>query len=339
MHAPPETVERRPDAPPWVAGEAVVMTDGLTKRYGARTVVDDLSLQVFRGEVFGFLGPNGAGKTTTLRMLMGLVRPTSGSASVLGEPAGTSAARVGALVEGPGFYPYLSGRDNLRVLAKYAGAPFGRIDVVLHTVDLADRADDRYSTYSLGMKQRLGVAAALLKDPEIVVLDEPTNGLDPAGITDMRTLLRRLAAEGHTVVLSSHLLGEVEQVCDRVAVISHGRLVTESTVDGLLGLGRLVIEARPLAEAAAITTGLLGPGRVSVVDGALHAQAGPEDTAAINRALVQADIDVTGLRQEARTLEEAFLQMTSAGPDVEDPSPGDRPGCFRRLLRRRGADR
>jgi ABC-2 type transport system ATP-binding protein len=338
MHAPPGAVERRLETEPSAAGAAVVMIDGLTKRYGARTVVDDLSLQVFRGEVFGFLGPNGAGKTTTLRMLMGLVRPTSGSASVLGEPTGTSAARVGALIEGPGFYPYLSGRDNLRVLAKYAGARSGRIDVVLRTVDLADRADDRYSTYSLGMKQRLGVAAALLKDPEIVVLDEPTNGLDPAGITDMRNLLRQLAAEGHTVVLSSHLLGEVEQVCDRVAVISHGRLVAESTVDGLLGLGRLVIEAQPLAEAAAVTTRLLGPGRVSVVDGALHAQAGPEDTAAINRALVRADIDVTGLRQEARTLEEAFLQMTSPEPDVDDPSPGDPSGRFRRLLRR-GAQR
>jgi ABC-2 type transport system ATP-binding protein len=324
MHAPTGTVERRPGVEPSAGDAPVVVTDGLTKRYGTRTVVDDLSLTVQRGEVFGFLGPNGAGKTTTLRMLMGLVRPTSGSVSVLGRPAGTSVTGVGALVEGPGFYPYLSGRDNLRVLAKYAGVPSGRIDVVLRTVDLAERAGDRYSTYSLGMKQRLGVSAALLKDPEIVVLDEPTNGLDPAGITDMRALLRRLAAEGHTVVLSSHLLGEVEQVCDRVAVISHGRLV---------------VEARPLTGAAAVTTRLLGPERVSVIDGKLHVQAGEEDTALLNRALVQADIDVTELRREARTLEEVFLQMTGSQPDVEAGPPEDPPGPFRRLLPRRRARR
>jgi ABC-2 type transport system ATP-binding protein len=339
MHAPTGTVERRPGVGPSAGDAPVVVTDGLTKRYGTRTVVDDLSLTVQRGEVFGFLGPNGAGKTTTLRMLMGLVRPTSGSVSVLGRPAGTSVTGVGALVEGPGFYPYLSGRDNLRVLAKYAGAPSGRIDVVLRTVDLAERAGNRYSTYSLGMKQRLGVSAALLKDPEIVVLDEPTNGLDPAGITDIRALLRRLAAEGSTVVLSSHLLGEVEQVCDRIAVISHGRLVVESTVDRLLGLGRLVIEARPLADAAAVTTRLLGPERVSVIDGKLHVQAGEEDIALLNRALVQADIDVTGLRRAARTLEEVFLQMTGSQPDVEARPTGDPPGPFRRLLPRRRARR
>src|SRR4051812_25554736 len=169
---------------------AAVVTEALTKRYGSRAAVDRLSLTVRRGEVFGFLGPNGAGKTTTLRMLTGLVRPTSGSAWVLGRRAGESVAGGGALIEGPGFYPYLSGRDNLRVLAGYAGAPPGRITEVLVTVDLLDRADDRYGAYSLGMKQRLGVAAALLKKPELVVLDEPTNGLDPAGITDMRALRR-----------------------------------------------------------------------------------------------------------------------------------------------------
>jgi ABC-2 type transport system ATP-binding protein len=338
MHASTGTVERPASAPTTIS-DAAVVTHGLTKRYGSRAAVDGLSLTVRRGEVFGFLGPNGAGKTTTLRMLMGLVRPTSGSASVLGRPAGASVAGVGALIEGPGFYPYLSGRDNLRVLARYAGTPSGRIDLVLRTVDLVDRADDRYGTYSLGMKQRLGVAAALLKDPEIVVLDEPTNGLDPAGITDMRALLRRLAAEGCTVVLSSHLLGEVEQVCDRVAVISHGRLVVQSTVGELLGLGRLVIDARPLAEAAAVAAQLLGAERVSVVDGRLHVQAGPEDAARINRALVRADIDVTGLRQESQTLEEVFLQMTGSEPAVEDPPPGDPPGRLRRLLSRRGSVR
>jgi ABC-2 type transport system ATP-binding protein len=320
---------------PTQTGESAVVTEGLTKRYGSRAAVDGLSLTVRRGEVFGFLGPNGAGKTTTLRMLVGLVRPTSGSAWVLGRTAGESVAGIGALIEGPGFYPYLSGRDNLRVLAKYAGTPHRRIAQVLATVDLTDRADDRYGTYSLGMKQRLGVAAALLKEPELVVLDEPTNGLDPAGITDMRALLRTLAAEGCTVVLSSHLLAEVEQVCDRVAVVSQGRLVVQGTVGDLVGLSRLVIEAAPLADAAAITTGLLGAERVSVVDGKLHVQAGPESAAQINRALVLSDVDVTGLRQEARTLEEVFLQMTGPEPAGDDPPQGDPSGRSRRRFGRR----
>ena len=315
--------ERPAAAPP--DADAVVVTDHLTKRYGTRTVVEDLSLTVRRGQVYGFLGPNGAGKTTTLRVLIGLVRPTSGSATVLGRPAGVSAAGIGALIEGPGFYPYLSGRDNLRVLTRYAGVPADRIDVVLRTVDLLDRADDRYSTWSLGMKQRLGVAGALLKDPELVVLDEPTNGLDPAGITDMRDLLRRLAGEGRTVLLSSHLLGEVQQVCDRVAVISRGRLVVESDVRELLGLASLVVDAEPLGLAQTTATRLLGPDRVSVVDGALHLDAAPEETAGVNRALVLAGVEVTGLTRQARTLEQVFLQVTEPGPDDGTPPDGPPP--------------
>ncbi|MBB3677218.1 ABC-2 type transport system ATP-binding protein [Modestobacter versicolor] len=316
---PAQTVRSGPAAERPATDEVVVISR-LTKRYGSRAAVEDLSLTVRRGEVYGFLGPNGAGKTTTLRALLGLVRPTSGTATVLGRPAGAPSPGVGALIEGPGFYPYLSGRQNLRVLARYAGAAPDRVDAVLGTVDLLDRADDRYSTWSLGMKQRLGVAAALLKDPEVVVLDEPTNGLDPAGITDMRALLRRLAADGRTVLLSSHLLGEVEQVCDRVAVISAGRLVVEGSVDELVGLRRLVVEAEPLGEAAAVATRLLGADRVSVVDGALHLQAGPEDAARVNRALVHADVDVTGLRQEAQTLEAVFLRMTGPPPGAAGPT-------------------
>src|SRR3982751_2409073 len=175
--------------------ETVVATDGLSKRYGDRLAVDSVSLTVRRGEVYGFLGPNGAGKTTTLRMVLGLVRPSSGRATVLGEPPGTPAvvARVGALVEGPGFYPYLSGRDNLRVMARYRGLAVDEVEQALARVDLADRGDDRFTSYSLGMKQRLGVASALLGTPELLVLDEPTNGLDPAGRNDMRRLVSRLA--------------------------------------------------------------------------------------------------------------------------------------------------
>jgi ABC-2 type transport system ATP-binding protein len=213
----------------------IVEVRGLTKRYGQRTAVDGISLSVQPGEVYGFLGPNGAGKTTTLRMLLGLVAPTAGTVSVLGRPPGDpgALARIGSLVEGPAFYPYLSGRDNMLVVARYAGAPVSRIAEVLQTVDLADRAGDKFATYSLGMKQRLGVAAALLKEPELVILDEPTNGLDPAGMRDMRRLVRALGAGGRTVLLSSHLLGEVQQICDRVGVIDRGRMVAESTVEAL----------------------------------------------------------------------------------------------------------
>src|ERR687883_672993 len=195
-------------------GDYLVETRGLTKKYGPHLVaVNGVSLTVRRGEVYGFLGPNGAGKTTTLRMLLGLIRPTSGAASVLGRSPGDpeGLTRVGALVESPAFYPYLSGRDNLRVIARYAGATRTQVDAALAQVELSDRAHDKFSTYSQGMKQRLGVAAALLKDPELLILDEPTNGLDPAGMAEMRSLIRRLGSGRRTVLLSSHLLGEVEQ--------------------------------------------------------------------------------------------------------------------------------
>ena len=195
--------------------ETLVETNALTKRYGRTLAVDDVSLTVRTGEVYGFLGPNGAGKTTTMRMLLGLVRPTSGSLRIAGRAPGDRGHldQVGALVEGPAFYPYLSGRQNLRALARHAGVSIDRVDVVLDQVELTDRAGSRYDTYSLGMKQRLGLAAALLKDPRLLILDEPTNGLDPAGMADMRALIRGLSRDGVTVLLSSHLLGEVQQVC------------------------------------------------------------------------------------------------------------------------------
>ncbi|MBA3703464.1 MAG: ATP-binding cassette domain-containing protein, partial [Rubrobacteraceae bacterium] len=190
----------------------LVETSGLGKRYGAITAVRDLNISVRRGEVYGFLGPNGAGKTTTLRMLLGLLKPSSGTAKVLGEEPGSPLGLqgVGALVESPAFYPYLSGRDNLRVMASYCGAPHQRVAEVLGQVELAGRAKDKFKKYSLGMKQRLGVAAALLKDPELLILDEPTNGLDPKGMADMRAIIRRVGHGERTVLLSSHLLGEVE---------------------------------------------------------------------------------------------------------------------------------
>ncbi len=293
--------------------DVLVETRDLTKRYGSRIVaVDHVSLTVRRGEVYGFLGPNGAGKTTTMRMLLGLIRPTSGVTSVLGRSPGNpeSLARVGALVESPAFYPYLSGRDNLRVIGCCAGVPKGRIEETLDLVDLTDRARDKFATYSLGMKQRLGVAAALLKDPELLILDEPTNGLDPAGMADMRDLIRGLGSGERTVLLSSHLLGEVEQICGRVGVISRGRLIAESTVEELRGKGALLVGAKPLDRARERVEQLLGAERVEVLDGALRLDADLATAGRINRELVNANVEVTELRRTERTLEEVFLELT-----------------------------
>jgi len=286
-----------------------VVCEKLTKRYGEVVAVQDLDLSVRAGEVYGFLGPNGAGKTTTLRMLLGLVRPTSGRVLLHGRPPGDLSG-VGALIEGPAFYPYLSGRDNLRVLARYAGVDDRRIDVVLDLVDLTDRAKHKFATYSLGMKQRLGVAAALLKDPQLLILDEPTNGLDPAGMADMRTLIRRLGAAGSTVLISSHLLGEVEQICDRVGIVARGALVAENTVAELRSGAGLRISAAPLDNAAAWLRLLLGPSAVTVADGALDVTVEPARAAEINESLVKAGIAVSGLRTRERDLEQVFLELT-----------------------------
>ncbi len=211
----------------------------LTKSYGRIHAVEGLDLEVGRGELFGFLGPNGAGKTTTIRMALGLVRPTSGRVEILGQDlhrhARSVLPRVGALVEAPALYLYLSGRDNLRVVGDVlGGVPRARIDDLIELVGLGSRDQDRVRTYSLGMKQRLGIAIALLNDPELLILDEPANGLDPAGIVEMRDLLRRLAGAGKTVFISSHVLSEVQQICTRVAIINGGRLVRVAPVAELL---------------------------------------------------------------------------------------------------------
>jgi ABC-2 type transport system ATP-binding protein len=295
--------------------EPVLVARGLTKRYGDVLAVDAVDLEVHPGEVYGFLGPNGAGKTTTMRMLLGLIRPTAGTATVLGHRPGSpqALAEVGALVESPGFYPYLSGHDNLRVLARYSGTPSYRIGAVLELVDLAGRAGDRFSTYSLGMKQRLGVAAALLKNPRLLILDEPTNGLDPAGMAEMRELVRRLGEEGRAVLLSSHLLGEVQQVCDRIGIIAGGRIVTESTVSELRGQADLVVVAEPLSQAHQVIAGLVGDGAVAQQGDALRCQVPAQQVAEVNRALVSAGIDVTELRREEKSLEEVFLNLTGSG--------------------------
>ena len=293
----------------------LVQTSGLGKRYGSITAVQDLTISVRRGEVYGFLGPNGAGKTTTLRMLLGLIRPSSGTATVLGEEPGSPRGLqgVGALVESPAFYPYLSGRDNLRAMARYCEAPQQRVEEVLEQVELTGRARDKFKKYSLGMKQRLGVAAALLKDPELLNLDEPTNGLDPKGMADMRAIIRRIGRGERTVLLSSHLLGEVEQVCDRVGVIQRGELVVEGTVEELRSSGGILVKAEPLDRAREVAAGLDGVKGAEIEDGMLVLDADPGRAAEVNAGLVSAGLRVSELRPVERSLEEAFLELTRGG--------------------------
>ena len=288
-------------------------THGLTKRYGDRLAVDAVDMRVRRGEVYGFLGPNGAGKTTTLRMMLGLIRPTAGTATVLGRPAGRPdvTARVGALVEGPGFYPYLSGLDNLRVMARYRGLPESAAIGALARVDLADRGDDRFKSYSLGMKQRLGVASALMGEPEMIVLDEPTNGLDPAGMADMRSLIVDLARGGQTVLLSSHLLDEVQEICDRVGVINKGRLLRESTVADLRGGASLVVRGHPVEDTLAVAMEIAGEDAVQLDGNDVLLDVTPERAPDLTRALVARGVDVHQIGSAERTLESVFFEMTT----------------------------
>jgi ABC-2 type transport system ATP-binding protein len=313
----------------------VISTSHLTKRFGSLHAVNDLQLEVLRGDVFGFLGPNGAGKTTTIRMLLGLIRPTAGSISLFGLDAATHRRqilpRLGAIVETPVFYPYLSGMDNLRIVAAASGMRLGkanqpRIDEVLSQVDLETRGADTYRTYSLGMKQRLAIAAALLTDPELILLDEPTNGLDPAGVHEVRQLLGRLAAIGKTIFLSSHLLSEVQQVCNRVAIIQHGTLIKQGSVQELLSGGqRLVLRLgtpEEMAQALAIlqqagqgdmswiaqvSTGTDNHGRP-----ALWLDAPASRVQEITALLARHNLFVAEMYQAGASLEDFFLELTGA---------------------------
>jgi ABC-type multidrug transport system ATPase subunit len=298
--------------------ELVLETHDLSKTYGERPAVDSVNMTVRKGDIYGFLGPNGAGKTTTLRMCLGLVHPTSGKATVLGRPAGDAGttARTGALIEGPGFYPYLSGRANLQVLARYRGLLDTEVDGALERVDLAERGGDRFKTYSLGMKQRLGVAAALMGEPELIVLDEPTNGLDPGGMADMRKLIVDLARGGQTVLLSSHLLAEVEEICDRVGVISRGRLLVESTVAELRGGRRLRVVATPLDRALAV--GLRFTEAAQLDGEAVLLDVPDQRTPEVVRALVDDGVDVHEAVVTERTLEEVFFEMTRTENPLDD---------------------
>jgi ABC-2 type transport system ATP-binding protein len=291
----------------------IVETHSLAKRYGSGVLaVDSVDMSVRRGEVYGFLGPNGAGKTTTLRMLVGLIRPTSGTVTIAGHSPGDPAglAKIGSLIESPGFYPYLSGRENLRVVADLAGVNHKRVEETLDMVELGSRAGRKFSTYSTGMKQRLGVAAAVLKDPELLILDEPTNGLDPQGMAEMRKLIKDIGQGDRTVLLSSHLLGEVEQICDRVGVISNGHLVKQATVQELLGEKGVMVRAEPSDQATEVLTKMFGAASVVREDGYFHLKTDPSRSMEINRQLTTAGIGVSELRPFERSLEEVFFQLT-----------------------------
>ncbi|MGW4769476.1 ABC transporter ATP-binding protein [Nocardia sp. NPDC004278] len=296
--------------------DSIVVTAGLTKRYGTHTAVDGVHMTVAPGEIYGFLGPNGAGKTTTLRMLVGLIRPSAGTATVLGHPPGDPAVvrRIGVLIEGPGFYPYLTGRDNLRVLAKYRGLDSADVAEALDRVGLANRADDKFRTYSLGMKQRLGVGAALLGGPDLLILDEPTNGLDPQGMAEMRELITTLAGDGHTVLLSSHMLSEVQEICHHVGVISGGKLLTESTVTELRGASSLLLRAEPLEVAFPAVRRVVGERSALLTAGGIRIEAGAATAPAVARAVVESGADLLELRTDEKSLEEVFIEMTQLEP-------------------------
>jgi ABC-2 type transport system ATP-binding protein len=305
------------------AGGWAVETHGLTKRFGANVAVDGVELGVPRGATFGYLGPNGAGKTTLIRTLLGLTRADGGTMSLLGRPVPAerkrALARVGAIVDEPRFHPHLTGRDNLRLLAAARGGGASqRIDPSLQRVGLAQRAGDKVASYSMGMRQRLGVASCLLGDPELLILDEPMNGLDPAGMHEMRAMITSLAGEGRTVVLSSHLLDEVERTCDAVAIVDRGRVIRQGPIDDLIrGAGAMVVRvdcAEPARAAQLIGQAGLAAGTALTDTGlavTLPAAASRELVADLNRRLVGAGISVYGLREIQTSLEDWFLSVTS----------------------------
>ena len=300
--------------------EPVIETEGLTKHYGDIVAVDDLSLSVPAGSVFGLLGPNGAGKTTFIGTLLGLIRPTSGRIRLFGQDIeGTSQQalrRMGAIMETPAFYPFLSGRDNLRFFQGISSTPNdAEIDRLLELVGLADRAGAAFGTFSLGMKHRLGIAYALLGDPELLLLDEPTNGLDPSGMAEVRGLLRELGDGDRTVLLASHLLNEVEQVCDSVAILSKGSVIAQGAVADLVGRqNRVTLSTTDDTRAAVVLGALDWVGAVIVQSGALLVDADPARSWELTAALANENVFVSQLRTMKTSLEEYFLDVT--GQDV-----------------------
>jgi ABC-2 type transport system ATP-binding protein len=301
-----------------------VQTQGLGKRFGTRAALHGVDLEVPRGSAFGFLGPNGAGKTTLIRLLLGLAEPTAGRMRLLGRELPTervaALARVGAIIEEPRFHPHLTGRENLNVHAAARGpAARARIDWALERVGLAARVDDRVKTYSLGMRQRLGVARCLLPDPELLILDEPMNGLDPAGILEFRRLIRELVAEGRTVLLSSHLLDEVEKTCDAAAIVDDGRIVAQGSIDELVRGGPRAIDVvcHSPVEAARLLAAMPGVSRASDHEGRLRVTLSPEApvdreiVTALLRRLLDHGVAVERVAPVSASLEDRFLTMTT----------------------------
>lgn len=299
--------------------DLAIETESLTKHYGRIEAVDGLSLAVPRGQIFGLLGPNGSGKTTTMGMLLGLVKPTSGRFRLL--DAGIShreaLRRTGAIVETPCFYPYLSGRDNLAYFQGISGkSDRGELNELLERVGLADRADDRFRTYSLGMKQRLGLAYVLLGDPEILFLDEPTNGMDPDGMAEIRDLIRTLGTGDRTVLLSSHLLHEVEQVCDSVAILSRGRLIVQGGIHDLvhsLAGDRIRVHTTDNEKAIGILSALDWVGEIIVEDGTILVTAPAERSPELTEALGRSQVYVAELSAEQMSLEQYYFKVTGGG--------------------------
>lgn len=294
----------------------VLRTIGLSKTFGKFEAVKNVNLELHRGEVLGFLGPNGAGKSTTVGMILGLIAPTAGSIELFGVKQGgkhwAALRRIGAIIEEPAFYPYLSGRDNLRILAKSIGGILDRkIEEVLDRVGLLDRAKDQYSHYSMGMKQRLGIASTLLRDPELIILDEPTNGLDPAGTKEIRDLIPQLAGENRAILLCSHLLYEVELVCSRVAIIKQGSIVANAPIKELLSGGNLLqIKTNNMEKATEILKLLPWIKSVKTEGEYLIVDVPAERSGEVNLALAQKGIMVAELVNRTASLESVFLQLT-----------------------------
>lgn len=296
---------------------SALQTSGLTKRYGHLVALEDLTLDVPPGVVYGLLGPNGAGKSTALRLFLGLVRPTAGESRIFGYTSWSERLQVlrlvGASVETPAFFSYLSARRNLELLSDLTGGvPRNRVDEVLETVGLLPRSHDQVGNYSHGMKQRLAIAQTLLHRPPLIILDEPTAGLDPFGMVDVRQLIRQLAQQmGVTVVLSSHLLSEVQQVCDRVAILSHGRLVAEGAVADLISSDEVIysIHADPLDIAQELVSRFPGIDFLESRHGHIKVRMGAAEAGRLNRALVEQGVDVQALVPQEQTLEDIFLQV------------------------------
>jgi ABC-2 type transport system ATP-binding protein len=302
--------------------EVILRTTGLTKKFGKRTAVNNLNLEISKGEVFGFLGPNGSGKSTTVSMIVGLIAPTSGKVNVFGldlkENYWKIMRRLGATIESPAFYPYLSGWDNLELFSIAIGGILpSKIKEVLERVKLLDRAKDKYKQYSLGMKQRLAIAATLLRDPELVILDEPTNGLDPAGYKEVRDLIPDLASENRTIILCSHLLHEVEKVCNRVAIIKEGNVLACESMQVLLAKGQMLqIKVEDPQQAMAVLKKIDWIRSITLNDGYLLVDAPKEDSQRISKILAENNIFISELSVRSSDLESVFLELT--GSDNND---------------------